>query len=168
MQYWSLILERVEVDWVILLEDIAYRAGPMISPAMFETFALPYTARFVDFLRQYRVPDVMVDCGGRLDGLLPLWVKAGVTGLFPVEAVNDILAIRDAYPRLQLVGGVDKRPLISGRREPIDAELDRIAPLLERGGYIPHIDHAVPHDISWDSFRYYRERLIQIIDRRNG
>jgi len=168
MEYWSLILAHADIDWVIILEDIAYRGGPMISPAMFETFALPYTVRFVDFLRQYRVPAVMVDCDGRLDGLLALWVKAGVTGLFPIEAVNDILAIREAYPRLQLVGGVDKRPLITGRREAIDAELARIAPLMERGGFIPHIDHAVPEDISWDSFRYYRERLNEIIDRRKA
>jgi uroporphyrinogen decarboxylase len=168
MEYWSLILANADIDWVILLEDIAYRGGPMISPAMFEVFALPYTIRFVDFLRQYRVPAIIVDCDGRLDGLLPLWVRAGITGLFPIEAVNDILAIREAYPRLQLIGGVDKRPLITGDRAAIDAELSRIAPLLARGGYIPHIDHAVPQDISWDSFRYYRERLNEIIDRRKG
>jgi len=26
----------------------------------------------------------------------------------------------------------------------------------------------VPEDIPWDSFRYYRERLNEIIDRRKG
>jgi hypothetical protein len=37
-------------------------------------------------------------------------------------------------------------------------------PLVCRGGYIPHIDHAVPEDISWDSFAYYRTRLNGIVD----
>ena len=83
-------------------------------------------------------------------------------------SVQQARAIREPYPRLQLVGGVDKRPLIAGDLAAIDAELSRIAPLLERGGYIPHIDHAVPEDIPWDSFRYYRERLNEIIDRRKG
>lgn len=161
---WSKILQRVEVDCVMILEDVAYRSGPMISPAMYEEFAVPYTRRFVDFLRQFGVTCILVDCDGKIDSLIPLWVKAGVTGLFPIEAVNDIVAIRESYPRLQLMGGVDKRPLIAGTREGIDAELARVAPLLRKGGYIPHIDHAVPADISLSSFTYYRARLNDIID----
>jgi uroporphyrinogen-III decarboxylase len=166
MEYWAPILEATAIDCVILLEDIAYRNGPMISAEMFEAFALPYTARLVDFLRQYRVPGIVVDCDGLLGSLLPLWVRAGITGLFPLEAVNDIAAVRETFPRLQLLGGVDKRLLITGDRRAIDAELARVAPLLEGGGFIPHIDHAVPEDISWESFRYYRERLNDIIDGR--
>jgi uroporphyrinogen-III decarboxylase len=166
MQYWAGILEVVEIDCVMILEDVAYRGGPMISPQMFETFALPYTARLVDFVRQYGVECIVVDCDGRIDGLLPLWVRAGVTGIFPVEAVNDLVAVAAAFPRLQLLGGIDKRPLIRGDRQAIDGELERVRPLLERGGFLPHVDHAVPADVSWQSFRYYRERLNEIIDAR--
>jgi hypothetical protein len=164
MEYWSVILEAVKPDCVFILEDVAYRSGPMISPAMFEEFALPATARLVDFVRQFGVRNVFVDCDGKIDALIPLWVKAGVTGLFPVEAVNDIVAIRAAYPRLQLLGGVDKRPLISGGKREIDAELARIGPLLPMGGFVPHVDHAVPADISLESFGYYRKRLNDMID----
>jgi hypothetical protein len=97
MEYWSIILEAVDADCVFILEDVAYRSGPMISPAMLEEFAVPYTARLVDFVRQFGVKHVIVDCDGRIDALVPLWVKAGVTGVFPVEAMNDIVAIREAY-----------------------------------------------------------------------
>jgi len=37
----------------------------------------------------------------------------------------------------------------------IRAHLREFIPLIEEGGYIPTIDHTVPPDVSWDSFRYY-------------
>ncbi len=75
MEYWSAVLEAVEVDCVMILEDVAYRGGPMISPAMLESFALPYTARLSDFVRQYGVDCIVVDCDGRIEALIPLWVR---------------------------------------------------------------------------------------------
>jgi hypothetical protein len=164
MAYWDVILSRIRIDCVVILEDVAYRNGPMISRAMFDEFAAPYTARLVDFVKQYGVASIVVDCDGKIDELVPAWVKAGVTGLFPVEAVNDIVAMREAYPRLQLIGGVDKLPLIAGDRAGIDAELARISPLIAQGGFIPHIDHAVPEDMGWNSFAYYRRRLNEKIN----
>ena len=171
MDYWDMILSRISIDCVVILEDVAYRGGSMISRAMFDEFAAPYTARLVDFVRQHGVKSIVVDCDGKIDELVPAWVKAGVTGLFPIEAVNDIVAMREEYPRLQLLGGVDKRPLIAGDRAAIDRELARIAPLVSKGGFVPHIDHSVPEDIGWESFAYYRRRLNETIDastRRQG
>jgi Uroporphyrinogen decarboxylase (URO-D) len=165
MEYWALILGSVKVDCVVILEDVAYRNGPMISPRMFEEFALPYTARLVDFVKQFGVKAIIVDCDGKIDQLIPLWVKAGITGMFPLEAVNDVVAIRDAFPRLQIMGGVNKRRLIEGNRAAIDTELRRIEPLLRKGGIVPHVDHAVSADIGWESFVYYRRELNDMIDR---
>jgi uroporphyrinogen decarboxylase len=91
----------------------------------------------------------------------------GVTGLFPIErqAGNDPLAIRRAFPRLQLLGAVDKRMFAGGKsRADIDAELHRVAGLLRHGGFVPHADHHVPDDSSWENFRYYREGLNRRID----
>jgi len=39
-----------------------------------------------------------------------------------------------------------------------------VEPVMRSGGYVPHIDHAVSQDISWESFTYYRQRLNDIID----
>jgi hypothetical protein len=137
MGYWGLILEKISIDCVIILEDVAYRSGSMISRAMFDEFAAPYTARLAGFVKELGVTCVVVDCDGKIDKLVPSWVSAGVTGLFPVEAVNDIVAFREAWPRLQLLGGVDKRPLIAGDRAGIDAELDRITPLVRGAATYP-------------------------------
>jgi uroporphyrinogen decarboxylase len=164
LEYWSLILADIEVDCVFILEDICYRSGSMVSPAMFEEFMAPYTRRVAGFARDHGIENVFVDSDGLVTELIPLWVKCGVNGLFPVEALNDMAAIRERYPKLRFLGGVDKRPLITGGKDEIDRELARIERVMSAGGYIPHIDHAVPADISWKNFAYYRSRLNGIID----
>jgi uroporphyrinogen decarboxylase len=56
---------------------------------------------------------------------------------------------------------------IAEGRQAIDAELEAKVPfMLERGGYIPHVDHMVPPDVSWEHFKYYRKKLNQLIDHR--
>jgi uroporphyrinogen decarboxylase len=162
--YWSHILTEYEVDCVFILEDMAYRGGSMISPQMFEEFMAPYYRELVSFVKGFGVEYVFVDCDGLVEELIPLWVEVGVNGLFPLEALNDIVAIREAYPSLRLLGGVDKTTLFTGKHGLIDAELRRIQPVIRSGGFIPHIDHAVSQDIGWKSFTYYRKRLDEIVD----
>ena len=54
------------------------------------------------------------------------------------------------------VGGVDKRELAKGRQE-IEQEIRRLAPLVEGGGFIPTVDHAVPPDVSYENWLVYLE-----------
>jgi uroporphyrinogen decarboxylase len=54
------------------------------------------------------------------------------------------------------MGGVDKRALIAGR-EAIDAEIERLRPLIDQGRFIPCVDHRVPPDVTYESYRYYLE-----------
>jgi len=35
--------------------------------------------------------------------------------------------------------------------------------MLKSGGYVPHVDHQVHPDISWENFKYYRARLKEMI-----
>jgi len=166
MEYWSRILDKVEIDCIFILEDVAYRSGPFISKEMFEEFLSPYYRKFVDFLKQYNIENIFVDCDGKIDKLIPLWIDVGVTGIFPIEAVNDIQQIREKYPKLKLLGGFNKKLLFeNSSQKAIDLELEKIKKLMLGGGYIPHIDHAVSSDVTWDCFKYYRQRLNDIIDR---
>jgi len=167
MNYWSLILKDIDVDCILILEDIAYRSGSFISKDMFKEFMAPYYIKFIDFLKQYNIKNVFVDCDGLINELIPLWIEVGVTGIFPIEAVNDIEKIREKYPKLQLMGGFDKRLLfLDGSKEAIDAELEKVQRLLKKGGYVPHIDHAVSEDVTWENFKYYRIKLNEIIDNK--
>jgi uroporphyrinogen-III decarboxylase len=166
MNYWSIILEKVEVDCIFILEDIAYRSGSFISKEMFNEFMRPYYLKLIDFIKQYRINNIFVDCDGLIDELIPLFMEAGVTGLFPFEAVNDISAVREKYPRLKMMGGFNKKVLFKDSdREKIDAEIEKVSSVMKKGGYIPHVDHAVSEDVTWDNFKYYRERLNSLIDK---
>jgi uroporphyrinogen decarboxylase len=93
-----------------------------------------------------------------------VWLDAGLNFLYPfeVQAGMDVLEVRRRYGReLRIWGGVDKRALARGPAA-IDAELERVRPLMAEGGYIPHTDHTCPPDISFADFCYYVNRLNQV------
>ena len=45
------------------------------------------------------------------------------------------------------------------------AEVDRVMPVVESGGYIPQLDHSAPPDISWTNMCQYMEYLLQRLGR---
>ena len=53
-----------------------------------------------------------------------------------------------------MMGGVDKIALGSGR-DAIKANLDSVATLVERGGYIPFCDHRCPPIVPPDDYLFY-------------
>ncbi|MDP6776108.1 MAG: hypothetical protein QGI83_05025, partial [Candidatus Latescibacteria bacterium] len=117
-----------------------------------------------DVARSHGVNTVLVDTDGDCRELIPLFLEGGVSGLYPfeVQAGMDVKEIREAFPTLQILGGVDKRE-IAGGPERIDAELEkRIPGMVERGGFIPMADHQVPPDVSWENYLYYRKRIVEM------
>lgn len=149
------VLERVELDYVEISEDMAYKAHAMISPAAVRRFVLPSYQRWVPAIKESGCPVVSVDSDGYIADLIPLWLEVGINCTQPVEvaAHNDIVAYRRQYGRrLAFRGGLDKRAIAAGG-EALRAEVMRVVPpLFEEGGAIPGVDHGVPPDISWPSF----------------
>jgi len=156
---YSRLLDTGKLDFVQIWEDMAYKAGPMISPRMAREFLLSAYEQLVSFFRAGGVELIMVDSDGDMRSLLPVWLDAGVDGVHPCErAANcDPLEIRRQYPHCRLQGGMDKR-LVAMGCEGVDAELRRLQPLLLDGAFIPSIDHFVPHDIPYETYLYYVER----------
>jgi uroporphyrinogen decarboxylase len=157
------LLDTGKLNFVQIWEDMAYKAGPMVSPRMVCDFMLPAYAELVSFFRSGGVELIMVDSDGDMRSLLPIWLEAGVDGVHPCErAANcDPLEFRQQYPNCRLQGGMDKRIVAQGR-DGIDAELRRVQPLIREGAFIPSIDHFVPHDISYETYLYYVERRREI------
>lgn len=159
------ILERVELDYVQVAEDMAYKLHSMISPAMARRFLLPTWKRWVQTIRASGCPIACMHCDGYMAELIPLWIEAGFNCCYPVEvaAGNDIVAFRRRHgTRMAYVGGIDKRALAAGG-ETIQAEVLRVVPpLLAEGGFIPACDHAVPPDVSWPNFVAYTRLLAQL------
>ncbi len=52
------------------------------------------------------------------------------------------------------LGGIHKHRLTGGEQM-IAAELERVRPAVERGGYIPALDHNCPEDVSFENYLTY-------------
>jgi uroporphyrinogen decarboxylase len=149
--------QRVPLDCIHFWEDICFKNGPIISPDMFREFALPRYRRIVDLAASYGYTQVSVDSDGNIDALLPLWIEAGVNLLWPLEvqAGMDINALQERYGgRACWLGGIHKHRLTGGEKA-IAAELERVRPAMDRGGYIPALDHCCPSDVSFENYLTY-------------
>ena len=162
---WEEILAEVEVDCAHIWEDMSSTNGPLISKKIFNEFMAPSYRRITDFLKSKGVKTILVDTDGNCEALIPMCIDVGVTGCYPMEtsAGMDVVKIREAYPRFQMMGGIPKYDMALGKAR-IDEFLQPVEALLERGGYVPFGDHLISPGVSWEQFKYYRERLNDLID----
>ena len=84
--------------------------------------------------------------------------------MFPIEVGTwnaSIAPWREQYGReLRGVGGMDKT-VFAHDSPAVDAEIERLKPLVDLGGYIPCPDHRIAPDAKWDNVQYYCERMRQ-------
>lgn len=146
-------------------EDMAYRAGPLINPKHFKQYLVPQYRRITDLMHKHGVDTIWLDCDGKIDALIPLWLDAGVNCMFPLEIGTwgaDPIQYRQQYGKeLLMMGGFDKHVLQKGPTE-IEAEVRRLAPLVEEGGYIGFCDHRVPPDVKLQDYIFYLEKVREI------
>ena len=159
------LTSKFDFDAAFFWEDMSYNKGSLISPAMFKEFITPYYKKLTDFLISKGIKKFLVDTDGRVSGLIPLFIEAGINMMCPFErqAGNDLIEYRKNYPDFVFLGGFDKNTLLK-ENEDIDRELDIISELIKKNGFIPFADHWIPHNVSWGKFKYYRNKLNQIIN----
>jgi len=156
--------EHVRIDMLRLWEDMAYKGAPLISPKLFKEFMLEPTRRVCDAARRLGIPCIRLDSDGDVTQLIPLWLEAGVNAIEPFEvaAGMDVNKVRAEFgDDLFMMGGFDKRVLAQSQTE-IDAEFTRLRPAIEEGRYFLSVDHSIPPDGSWDNYRYYAQRKMEL------
>jgi uroporphyrinogen decarboxylase len=164
---WLAIAEEVvamaDFDACYFWEDMAGKQGALIGPALFREYMTPFYKRLIGFARSRGIRHHIVDSDGYVEELIPLFLEAGMTGMFPFEirAGNNLERIRKKHPRLQILGGIDKTALQS--KEGIDRELETVRRMMPGSGYIPFIDHGVPPDVSFENYSYLRRGLTRIV-----
>lgn len=149
-------------DFAHFWEDICFKNGPLVSPAVFREYVGPHYRRITELVGRHGIDIVSLDCDGCIDALLPIWYENGVNTMFPIEVGTwdaSIAPWRAKYGKgLRGVGGMNKT-VFSHDRAAVDAEVMRLKALVELGGYIPCPDHRLAPDAKWDNVRYYCERM---------
>lgn len=164
--YSRILRDGVQFDFIFCWEDMSYKNGPLISPALVREFMLPYYRELIGFFcgingRRHKF---LLDSDGDVLQLIPLFRDVGIDGILPFEvaAGMDIVKIAMQFPDLIIAGGIDKREIAKGPAA-IDRELETKLPaLFRRGGYLPSMDHHVPPEVGYADFRYYIARVQEL------
>lgn len=157
------VSQKVKIHHVHMWEDMSGKNGSLISPAFVDEFMVPNYQRIAAFCKEKGIEIFSVDTDGRVDDLIPLFIKSGMNFMLPfeVQAGCDIVKFGEQYPELNILGGIDKRAIGRGK-EAIDKELKRIEPMFDRGRFFPSLDHAVPPEISYNDAVYFYNSLMEM------
>lgn len=152
----------IHFDYAHFWEDICYKTGPLVSPEILQELIGPHYKRVTALLLAHGIDIVSVDCDGKIDALIPLWLDNGVNTMFPIEVGTwhaSIAPWRLQYGKaLRGVGGMDKR-VFAQDRAAVDAEIERLRPLVALGGYIPCPDHRIAPDAEYPLVQYYCQQF---------
>ena len=157
---WSKILPRLlqalKPDALILSEDMCYKNGPFISPKLYRELFFNAYKKVISVSKNNGVKIIGLDTDGDCRLLIPFFLEVGIDFLYPFECTGgqNVVEVRRRYPKLAMMGGIDKKALLYGRKA-IDKELQSKVPfMLEYGGYIPTIDHNIPPEIPFKNYAY--------------
>lgn len=161
---WERMTADVQFDLIECWEDMAFRSGALVSPAVFRRLLAPQYRRIRAFADAHNIPIVLVDSDGNIERLTGWMLEAGVNVLYPfeVQSGNDLARLLREQPTLGALGGLDKRVMAQGRAA-IDAEMERARALIRIGRFIPGPDHFVLSDVSFTHYRYFMERLREVV-----
>jgi uroporphyrinogen decarboxylase len=165
---WDRVFQETRVDEIAMWEDMAGKQGSLISPKMFRRFLSPYYKKLIHLGKKHGLKIFSVDSDGNLHELTELFIETGINAPYPYEvaAGNDIPYLLSKYPGFCALGGMDKRAMAKDKAA-IDAEMERIKPIIATGRYIPYPDHLIPADVSWENYQYFVWRWKEITGKKD-
>jgi len=151
-------------DGAFLFCDLGYRNASLFSPASYRKVQFESDRLLYDFFHQHDMPVILHSCG-RVTGLIPQLIEAGLDCLQPLEvkAGMDVVELKREFGRdLAFMGGIDVRLMAESDPYGIEYEIARKFEVAMRGGgYIYHSDHSVPNDVSLEQ----HERVMELVRR---
>lgn len=166
--FWIAIFEKIssyiQIDVLHIWEDMSGKQGSLISPTLIREFMLPNYLKFKKFADSHGIRILQVDTDGNCEELISLFAEGGINMMLPFEVAAgcDVVSLREKYPFMAMMGGIDKREIAKGKVA-IDIELEKIRPLLGRPGYFPALDHLIHPEISYKDYFYFVNSLGKMI-----
>ena len=153
------------VDFAHFWEDICFKNGPLMSPALFDELCAKHYKKRTDLCKKYGIDIVSLDCDGVTEALLPTWVNNGVNTMFPIEVGvwgDQFEKARNKFGNKVLgVGGMNKIALREDKSA-VDKEIKRMERLASLGGFIPCPDHRLMPGTKFELVQYYAEKIKEI------
>jgi len=164
-----LLKEGYEYDGIELRVDCASRNGLLFSGQFYRDLLMPHHQRLCDFAAEKNLP-VIIDNDGNMSALLPFHQQTGVRGLFPLEvkAGMDVRNLKKEYPQFVYCGNIDARVLSRSRAEIEEEIASKVLSAKEGSGYIYHVDHSVPPDVSFEDYVFALETVKRYGNYSNG
>ncbi len=153
-------IERVgRPTFMTVAEDMSYNDGPMIGRGLTDEFLSPYYRKMLARAKEMEMLTI-VDTDGDVTLLVPWLLANGIEGVLPLErqAGVDGMSMRKQFPRLAMVGHYNKMVLKHGEAA-MREEFERLAPVIQSGGFIPSVDHQTPPGVSLENYRIYLRLL---------
>lgn len=136
--------------------DICYRSGMAFSPQTYEKLVLPFHQRLTGYFQARGMPTVFHTCGD-VRSLVPLYIKAGIRGLHPLEARAgiDVRELRGRYGNQMVFIGNISADRLSEDKAAIESEISSKVPVAKQGGaYVFHSDHSIPPTVGLENYQY--------------
>ena len=127
-----------DLAFILINDDIAHNAGPLIHPDMFAEIFADRMKRLIAPAKEHDKL-VAIHTDGKVEGLLPLLSDIGFNIVHPLQPeANDIFAIRERWAgKMALVGNIPTSLLAYGCPEEIEATVQEYcARLAPGGGYV--------------------------------
>ncbi|MCD6415668.1 MAG: hypothetical protein J7M08_03095 [Planctomycetes bacterium] len=158
--YKARVLERaaeIGADVLCTGDDYAHNQGPIMSPAHFEEFVLPYLQEVVDVAHTAGLP-FLKHTDGNLWRILDMIVDTGIDALDPIEPVAgmDIGRVKRLYgDRIALAGNVDCSYLLprGTEEEVVEAVKETLAKGGVGGGLILASSNSIHPSVSPANYR---------------
>lgn len=152
-------------DFAHFWEDVCFKNGPLISPAVFDELCAKHYKKRCDLCHEYGIDVISLDCDGVTEKLIPTWFENGVNTMFPIEIGvwgDQFMPARKKYGKGMLgVGGMDKTAFRKDKAA-VDVEIERIKRISAEGGFIPCPDHRLMPGSKFELVQYYAERIKEI------
>jgi uroporphyrinogen-III decarboxylase len=150
------VLIHPDSDAVMWAEDLGYKTGPLIGPAMFRDLFLEANKERARNVKGRHGKKILKHCCGNVNLLLDFFVEIGFDAYQSIQptAGMDICRLKEDYgERIALWGGVAVENLVGGAPEDVRADVRRAMACAKPGGrFILGASHSVAVGTRYDNY----------------
>lgn len=161
----EILLETGGVGGIWINDDMGFRTGPLVNPALYRKYTFPYYREIRRLTAQKGLP-LLLHSDGNITRLLPDLVEIGFNAIHPIEPESmDICQARQIVgDKVCLIGNLSLGfPLGTGTPEDVRrASAALIRTMAPGGGYCFSSANSIPDYIPYENWLAMRETALRV------